>query len=295
MPQITKAVIPCGGMGTRFLPITKAVAKELLPVIDTPVLAHIVNEAIDSGITDILIIYAPGKDAIKNYFLPNTDLVKKLRDSGNSSYADLVEKISSSARFSFDVQLKPLGSGDALLYAQKFTGKDPFCLAWGDDLIYADKPVMGQLINAYYKKQASILGVQTILGDDISKYGVVDTGGVSLDNDRCAPCVGIVEKPTPASTAPSQLAALGRYILTPDIYDLIKKTKPAQNGELQLTDTFKFLCSQNKLWAYDFIGTRYDMGDKFGASVANVEYALRDKNFGDKFKNYLINRVDELK
>jgi len=293
MSKIKKAVIPCGGAGTRFLPITKAVPKEILPVIDTPVLDHIVAEAIDSGITDILIIYAPGKEAIKNYFTPNPDLVKKLRDKGNDSYADILEKIGQGIRFSFEVQKKPLGSGDALLYAERFTGNDPFCLAFGDDLIYAKDPVMGQLIDAYTKVKAPILGVQTILGADISKYGVVDTYGEKLDSNRLVKCFDIIEKP-PLDKAPSNLAALGRYILDASVYPLIKQLPMSADGELQLTDAFRILGKQGRLYAYDFIGKRYDMGDKLGASIASLEYALRHPEFGNRFKDFLDEYVKSL-
>jgi len=286
MSTIKKAVIPCGGMGTRFLPITKSVPKEILPVIDTPVLGHIVNEAIDSGITDILIILGKGKEAIKSYFTPDPELEKKLRDKGNDAFADIVRKIGENARISFEVQQKPLGSGDALLYAEKFVAGEPFCLAWGDDLIYADSPVMGQLIKAFEAKKASILGVQTLLTDNIVQYGVADTGGVCLDADRCAPVKAIVEKPS-LDKVPSRLAALGRYVLTPDIFDLIRKTPVAKNGELQVTDSFNFMAEQGKLFAYDFIGKRYDMGDKLGSVCAIVDYAARDKNFGEAFKQFI--------
>jgi len=290
MSIITKAVIPCGGAGTRFLPITKAVPKEILPLVDTPVLGHIVTEAIDSGITDILIIYAPGKEAIKNYFTPNPTLVKRLRDKGNNSYADMLEKIGQGAKISFDIQQKPLGSGDAMLYAEKFTKNEPFCLAFGDDLIHAQMPVMGQLINAYNKTNATILGVQTIEGQGIEKYGVVDTKGSSLDSNRIVKAYDIIEKPK-FKDAPSKLAALGRYILTPEIYPIIKKLPIAADGELQLTDAFRVLGKENKLYAYDFIGKRYDMGDKLGASIAYVEYALRSSEFGKEFKEYLVNSL----
>jgi len=276
-------------MGTRFLPITKAVPKEILPIIDTPVLGHIVSEAIDSGITDILIITAKGKDAIKTYFSPNPDLSKRLRDNGNAAYADIVDKIANGARISFSTQLNPLGSGDAVLYAKDFTRKEPFCLAWGDDLIYNEKlPVMGQLMAAHKKQPSTILGVQSVNTDDIVKYGVADTKGASIDSNRLAQAYSIVEKP-PLSALPSRFAALGRYILQPDIYDLIVKTPLGKNGELQLTDTLNTVAAQGNLYICDFIGKRYDMGDKFGACVATVEYALRDKIFGSRFKEYLKN------
>ncbi|MCL2848069.1 MAG: UTP--glucose-1-phosphate uridylyltransferase [Firmicutes bacterium] len=287
MKPITKAVILCGGLGTRFLPITKSVPKEMLPVIDTPVLGHIIAEAIDSGITDILIVLSPGKEAIERYFLDAPILEKKLLDSKNFEALEALKKITSGANFNFVVQKSPLGSGDAVLHAEKFCSGEPFVLALGDDLIYnKDNPVCGQLIKAYQKKGASILGVQSVLTDDIIKYGVADTGGVTLDEDKCAKMRGIVEKP-PLDRLPSRLAALGRYILTPDIFDTIKTTLVAKNGELQLTDSINAMARNGNFYAYDFIGKRYDMGDKFGSVCAIVDYALRDEVFGERFREYL--------
>jgi len=284
--KITKAVIPCGGLGTRFLPITKAVPKEMLPVIDTPVLGLIVDEAIKSGITDILIVQAPGKESIEKYFTDAPILEKKLKDSGNNAALLTLQNITKGASFSFATQAKPLGSGDAVLYAEKFAKGEPFVLAWGDDLIHSQIPVMGQLMQAYYKKQTAILGVQTVLTDMITSYGVADTAGKQLDGDRCAKLNGIVEKP-PLDKLPSRLAALGRYILTPDVFDIIRKTPFGKNGELQLTDSLNIMAQNGNLHAYDFSGKRYDMGDKFGSVCAIVDYALRDKTFGDKFKEFL--------
>jgi len=284
--SITKAVIPCGGLGTRFLPITKAVPKELLPVIDTPVLGHIVLEAVESGITDILIIQAPGKEAIEKYFTDAPILEKKLLESGNLEAAEILKKITKGANFNFVVQESPRGSGDAVLHAEKFVAGEPFVLALGDDLIYSKEPVCGQLIQAYNKKKASILGVQSVLTDNIVNYGVADIGGLELGSDRCAKLKGIVEKP-PLNKLPSRLAALGRYILTSNIFDVIRRTPVGKNGEQQLTDSLNIMAKMDNLYAYDFIGTRYDMGDKFGSVCAIVEYALRDKNFGGKFREFI--------
>ncbi|MCL2798050.1 MAG: UTP--glucose-1-phosphate uridylyltransferase [Firmicutes bacterium] len=293
MSKITKAVIPCGGLGTRFLPITKAVPKEILPIIDAPVLGHIVSEAIDSGITDILIVLGKGKDAIRAYFTPDKELEKRLRDAGRTENADMLEKIGQGARISFAVQEKPLGSGDAVLHAEKFACGEPFALAWGDDLIYSeDNPAMGQLISAYERCGANILGVQTILTNDIIKYGVADIGGGAPDG-RIYPCVGIIEKP-PLDKLPSRLAALGRYILTPRIFDVIRKTPTGKGDELFLTDALNILAQVGEVRVYDFIGKRYDMGDKYGSVLATVDYAVRNKVFGARFKTFLKDYVDGL-
>ncbi len=283
MKNITKAVIPCGGMGTRFLPITKAVPKEILPVIDTPVLAYIVNEAIDSGITDIMIVLGRGKEAIKQYFSPSPELEKTLEQAGKLEFAEIVRKTYSRANIVFAYQEKPLGSGDAVMKAKEFTGNESFALAWGDDLIYSEKPVMSQLIAAHAQTGKSILGVQTVNTDDIVKYGVAAVGK-SLGRDY--ECTAIVEKP-PLDKLPSRLAALGRYVLNPDVYDEIACLKPAKGGEIQFTDALNALCGKGEVCAYDFEGRRYDMGDKFGAIQATLEYGLRSKEYGGKLAAYL--------
>lgn len=283
--KITKAVIPCGGLGTRFLPITKAVPKEILPVIDTPVLGHIVNEAIDSGITDILIVLGKGKEAIKNYFTPNLQLEKHLENTGKKEFADILRKINGSAKIVFREQKEPKGSGDAVLYAEEFSCGEPFALAWGDDLMYSNnEPVIKQLINGFNKCGGTIIGVQTWPGDDIVKYGVAAVGS---GQDRLYKCSSIVEKPK-LSEIPSRLAALGRYILTPDVFDAIRKTPNGANGELQLTDTLNAMCKNGAVYVYDFDAKRYDMGDKFGSVQAIIEYALRSDSFGEKTRQYIL-------
>ena len=283
MSEITKAVIPCGGLGTRFLPITKAVPKEMLPVIDAPVLAYIVDEAIESGITDILIVLNRGKEAIKQYFAPSAELEDFLYKAGKHDLLAVVKKIASGASVNFTYQEKPLGSGDAVRHARSFTGNEAFALSWGDDLIYSDKPVIGQLIAAHKSTGKSILGVQSVFSDDIVKYGVAKVGERS---GRSYDCLSVVEKP-PLNEIPSRLAALGRYILTPDIYDELDALTPSHGGELQFTDALNALCGKGGVCAYDFEGRRYDMGDKFGSVQATVEYALRSSEFGADMKRYL--------
>ena len=284
MEKITKAVIPCGGLGTRFLPITKAVPKEILPVIDTPVLAHIVDEAIESGITDILIVLGQGKEAIREYFSPSPALEETLRKAGKLDFLATVQRTYGRANITFVRQEKPLGSGDAVRLAKPFTGPDPFMLAWGDDLIYAQTPVMAQLIGCFAQTGKSVLGVQTIEGDDIVKYGVARVGS---HLGRAYECLSVVEKP-PLDKIPSRLAALGRYVLTPAIYDEIAQLRPGKGGELQFTDALNALCATQGVYAYDFEGRRYDMGDKFGAVQACVEYGLRSDDMRDKLRAYLV-------
>lgn len=282
MYNVTKAVIPCGGMGTRFLPITKTIAKEMLPIVDTPVLSYIVEEAIDSGITDIMLIINDKKNDIKRYFTPDSELEDTLLAAGKTKYLQRLKNIYSRANICFGYQPKPLGSGDAVLRAKPFTGEEPFVLSWGDDLICADVPVMKQLLGAFEKVERPVVGVQTLYSDDIVKYGVAK---VESGSDGLYKLSGIVEKP-PLSELPSRLASLGRYVLTQDVYDAIKETKPGAGGEIQFTDALKLMCP-NGVYAYEFTGKRYDMGDKFGSAQAATEFALKNAEFGDRYREYL--------
>lgn len=290
MNKITKAVIPCGGMGTRFLPITKAVPKEILPIVDTPVLGYIVNEAIDSGMTDILIVINHNKEMIREYFTPNPELEEKLIADGKTDYANMLKSIYSRANIEFTYQDKTLGSGDAVYKAKYFTGDEPFCLAWGDDLIVGDEPVMGQLAKAYDRLACPILGVQRFDGDDIVKYGVA---AISESDGRAHKCRGIVEKPA-LSEIPSRLASLGRYVLDKRVYEEIENTPVGKGNEYQLTDTLNRMCSTCGVYAYEFTGKRYDMGDKFGATTATVEFALKSPEFGERFRAYLKDLATKL-
>lgn len=282
MIDITKAVIPCGGMGTRFLPITKTLPKEMLPIIDTPVLSFIVEEAVKSGITDVLIIINEKKKDIKKYFTPDAELEDHLLAAGKTTYLNRLKNIYSQAEISFAYQPKPLGSGDAVMRAEPFTGKDAFCLSWGDDLICADPPVMQQLKCAYEKTGKTVVGVQRIDSDDIVKYGVAK---ISESDGKLHKLSGIVEKP-PISELPSRLASLGRYVLTHDVYEAIKQTPVGLGGELQFTDALKIMCDQG-VYAYEFDGKRYDMGDKFGAMQATTEFSLKNDEIGAKYRAYL--------
>ena len=292
MSIITKAVILCGGRGTRFLPITKSLPKEMLPVIDTPVLGYIVEEAVNAGITDILIVLGKGKEAIRDYFTRDFSLERALIETGKPEYAEMLYKIGNGVRINFTVQESPLGSGHAVGLCESFTANEPFALVLGDDLIFSETPVIGQLAGAYGQCGTSIIGVQTCLTDDITKYGVADVGAADTDM-RLYPCRGIVEKPS-LDKLPSRLAAMGRYVLTPDIYGAIRSIKPGQNGELQLTDALTLLARNEKMSVYDFVGKRYDMGDKFGAVLATIDYASRDERFGKKFKAFLKEYVNDL-
>lgn len=285
--MVKKAVILCGGLGTRFLPITKAVPKEMLPIIDRPVVDYIVDEAVNSGIKDILIIISPNKDCIKEYYQPNRELSDKLRSGGKNDYADIIDAISQKANISFDVQYTPKGSGDALLIAQDFVGGEPFVLMLGDDVIYNDQyPVAKQLIDCYQKYQKTVLGVQRRQPPEIFRYGVIDA--IEQLEENAYSMKGILEKPSSVDQLTSDLAALGRYVLTPEIFDVLKETPLGLNNELQLTDGINILAKQSGAIACVFEGRRYDMGNKLGSLEAITEYALRNEEFGQAYKEYLL-------
>ncbi len=278
--KIKKAIIPCGGMGTRFMPVTKSIPKEILPVIDTPVLSFIVDEIVDSGISEILIILGKGKDAIKDYFTPNPSLESKLKSK--PEMLEAVRRINRNADIRFALQEAPLGSGDAVMCARDFTRDEPFVMANGDDLIVSDIPVAKQLADAYEAKEAVVLGVQQVELTETDKYGIIKPTRVE---GKTVWCESIVEKPK--SNPPSRFAALGRYVFTPEIYGYIEKLKPAAGGEIQITDAILDIMKENKVYAYEFEGRRYDMGDKFGAITATVDFALKSPQFGDKLRAYL--------
>lgn len=284
MKKVTKAVIPVAGFGTRFLPATKGVAKEMFPIVNIPALQHIVNEAVESGIKDILIILSRGKDIIPNYFDLNPELEAQLLKSGKKKQVEQLRKINEAVNIQYVRQPEMKGSGAVILLAESFTGNEPFAVMFGDDVIYSPKkPVVGQLIKAYEKTGTCILGAQTREPEEAIKYGAVIPGKV---DGRLTEMLGIIEKPT-IDKLPSNLVSLGRFILTSDIYKYIRKTKPAKNGEVYLTDALGVLLKDKGCYAYDFEGRRYDIGDKFGYVEATIEYALRDKDISDRLKKYL--------
>lgn len=286
MSKIRKAIIPCGGLGTRFLPATKAIPKEILPIIDTPVLSYIVDELADSGIEQVLIILGKGKDAIREYFsAPSDNLFNALKNK--PELYETIKYIGKKAEIRFAMQENPRGSGDAVMRAREFTADEPFVMCNGDDLIVAQTPVAKQLADAYDQTPALIVGVQKVDRTATHMYGIIDPTEV---NGKTIWCDGIVEKPK--SDPPSLYAALGRYVLTPEIYERIEKTS-AVNGEVGLTDAICAMMKDNKVYAYEFDGKRYDMGDKFGALTATVEFALKRADMKDKFKAYLRSILDD--
>lgn len=289
--KIRKAVIPAAGLGTRFLPATKALPKEMLPIVDTPTIHYIVLEAIKSGIEDILIITNGTKDAMENYFDINFELETRLRQSHKDALADEVHQIAKMANVYYIRQKEPKGLGHAILCAKSFIENEPFAVLLGDDLVVNDTdPALSQLIKAYEKTGTSILGVQEVKHEDTKKYGIIKPA--SEYKDGLVKVSNFVEKPNP-DLAPSNFAVLGRYILTPDIFEALQNTKPGVGGEIQLTDAIKKTMDNENLYAYCFNGTRYDIGDKFGYMKASIDFALKNPETSEKVKDYIIKLAKE--
>ena len=287
--KITKAVIPAAGRGTRFLPATKAVPKEMLPIVDTPTLQYIIEEAANSGIEDILIITGRGKRSIEDHFDKSYELENELRRTGKNDYMEQIERISSLANIHYVRQKDALGLGHAIHCAKSFVGHSPFAVLLGDDVVYNDVPCLKQMIDVFDKYSCSVLGVQQVPHSAVSRYGIVKAG---LVEDRVYRVTGLVEKPKPED-APSDMAVLGRYIITPEIFSVLENTAPGAGGEIQLTDALYALSQIQPMYAYNFIGRRYDIGNKLGFLKATVEYALRREELKDKFYDYLKEVVED--
>ena len=281
--KITKAVIPAAGLGTRFLPATKAVPKEMLPIVDTPTLQYIIEEAAASGIEDILIVTGRGKRAIEDHFDKSYELENELKRAGKHDYIEMIEKISSLANIHYVRQKEALGLGHAIYCAKSFIGNSPFAVLLGDDVVSSKVPCLKQMIDVYDKYSSTVLGVQRVAKKDLSKYGIINAGQIE---DRLYRVNGMVEKPDP-DEAPSDLAVLGRYIITPEIFNILRDTKPGAGGEIQLTDALCTLSHKQPVYAYDFEGDRYDVGNKMGFLKATVEFALRRDDLKDDFMQYL--------
>ena len=282
--KIRKAIIPAAGLGTRFLPATKAQPKEMLPIVDKPTIQYIIEEAVASGIEEILIITGRSKKCIEDHFDKSVELELELEKSGKEEMLKMVREISDMVDIHFIRQKEPRGLGHAISCAKTFVGNEPFAVLLGDDIVYNEgKPCLKQLIDCYDEYKTSVLGVQTVESKDVNKYGIVN--GIHIE-DRVYKVKGLVEKPA-VEEAPSNVAILGRYIITPRIFKILEETKPGKGGEIQLTDALLNLISEEAMYAYDFEGTRYDVGDKLGFLKATVEYALRREDLRDGFIEYL--------
>lgn len=289
--KIRKAVIPAAGLGTRFLPATKAQPKEMLPIVDKPTIQYIVEEAISAGIESILIITGRGKRNIEDHFDKSYELESELKRKGNTSLLSMVEDISQLVNVFYVRQKEAKGLGHAISCAQSFVGNEPFAVLLGDDIVDAEVPAIGQLMQVYEACGSPVLGVQRVDQNEVSKYGIINPVNEN-HNGRLHKTAGLVEKPS-AEDAPSNLAILGRYIITPEIFNILKKQEPGKNGEIQLTDALNTLVGMQNIYAFEFEGKRYDVGDKLGFLKATVEFALRRDDLKDGFSEYLKNIVKE--
>ncbi len=281
--KVKKAIIPAAGLGTRFLPATKAQPKEMLPVVDKPTIQYIVEEAVASGIEEILIITGRNKKSIEDHFDKSIELELELEKSGKAELLELVRGISDMVDIHYIRQKEPRGLGHAIHCAKTFVGNEPFAVLLGDDVVDSETPCLKQLIDCYSEYKTTILGVQTVAKENVPKYGIVD--GIHIE-DRVYKVKDLVEKPS-VEEAPSDVAILGRYIITPEIFNILENTKPGKGGEIQLTDALKTLITKEAMYAYNFEGKRYDVGDKLGFLQATIEFALKKDELREDFINYL--------
>ncbi|MFJ5770816.1 UTP--glucose-1-phosphate uridylyltransferase GalU [Psychrobacillus sp. NPDC093180] len=281
--KIKKAIIPAAGFGTRFLPATKAQPKEMLPIVDKPTIQYIVEEAIASGIEEIIIVTGKGKRSIEDHFDFAPELEQNLLKTGKLDLLDKVRYSSNLAEIHYIRQKEPKGLGHAIWCARNFVGKEPFAVLLGDDIVQSETPCLRQLINIYEETHSSVIGVQTVPSKETHRYGIIDPAS---QVEKLYQVLNFVEKPTPG-TAPSNLAIMGRYILTPEIFMFLKKQEIGAGGEIQLTDAIQKLNQIQRVFAYDFEGKRYDVGDKIGFVKTTIEFALQQEDLRDELSTYI--------
>ncbi len=281
--KIRKAVFPAAGMGTRFLPATKASPKEMLPLVDKPLIQYAVEEAVESGIESILIITGRDKSAIENHFDISFELEQLLREKGDDEMFAAVRAISDIAQISYTRQKQALGLGHAIYQAKSFVGSDPFAALLADDIVDSEKPALKQMISVFEKYNAPVIATMQVAGEAISRFGVIDAEEVEPNVYKIK---DMVEKP-PFADAPSDLAIIGRYIFTPDIFEAIEQTTPGAGGEIQITDAMRILLKTRPFYAVKLEGKRHDAGDKLGFLKATVEFALKRDDLGSEFREYL--------
>lgn len=287
--RIRKAIIPAGGLGTRFLPATKAQPKEMLPLIDKPAIQYIVEEAVASGIESIMIVSGRHKRAIEDHFDKSVELEGELEARGNEELLSLVRGISQLADICYVRQREPLGLGHAVLCARSFIGDEPFAVLLGDDILMSDPPCLREMIEIYEERQSSVVAVMEVPWDQTHKYGIVDLA----DNGTHPFVRELVEKPAPGQ-APSNLAVVGRYVLDPAIFQILEQAEPGKGGEIQLTDGLQRLNRERPISAYRFTGRRYDVGDKLGFVQATIDMALEREDLGEDVRRYLLERLQPL-
>ena len=284
--KLRKAVFPAAGLGTRFLPATKAQPKEMLPLVDKPIIQYGVEEAMASGCDQILIITGRGKQAIEDHFDVSYELEKMLEEKGKHDLLKIVRQISDMMYISYVRQKEALGLSHAILTARELVGDEPFAALLADDVIDAPVPVLKQLMEVFNEKQQSVIAIQPVDGPAISSYGVIHGKEVPGTGGKLYEVLDLVEKPKP-SEAPSNLAIIGRYVLIPEIFQSLLAIEPGSGSEIQLTDALRHLLRTRPIYAYRFEGTRYDAGDKLGFLKATVEFALKREDLGEEFREYL--------
>lgn len=286
MQKIRKAIIPAAGFGTRFLPATKAMPKEMLPIVDKPTIQYIAEEILESGIDQILIISGHAKRAIEDHFDSSPELESHLYEHGKISVLKEIRKISS-IKIHYVRQQYMRGLGDAILCAKDFVDGEPFGVILGDDVVYhPEKPALKQLMEQYEQTGGTVIGCQCVAPERVSAYGII--AGKEINDKGLLKVDDMIEKPS-ISEAPSRVAALGRYVITPEVFEVLEQTAPGKGGEIQLTDALRVMAHAGNVYAYCFEGKRYDTGDKLGFLKATVEYALRRDDLGDDFYTYLKN------
>ncbi|HEX4996814.1 MAG TPA: UTP--glucose-1-phosphate uridylyltransferase GalU [Terriglobia bacterium] len=286
MKKVRKAVFPAAGLGTRFLPATKAQPKEMLPLVDKPLIQYVIEEAVQSGITMITLITGRGKNAIEDHFDVSYEMESVLKERGKEDLLAAIREISNMVSVTYVRQKEALGLGHAVLMSRDVVGDEPFAVMLGDDIIDAETPCLKQMIGVFEELQGSVLATCAVPREEISSYGVIRGRPVEGFGGRVYRIEDVVEKP-PADEAPSNLAIIGRYILTPEIFPMLEKTQSGRGGEIQLTDGIRSLLEIQPVYAYMFEGVRYDAGDKLGFLKATVEFALRRPDLGAKFREYL--------
>ncbi|WP_261305903.1 UTP--glucose-1-phosphate uridylyltransferase GalU [Paenibacillus andongensis] len=290
MKKIRKAIIPAAGLGTRFLPATKAQPKEMLPIVDKPAIQYIVEEAIESGIEDIIIVTGRNKRAIEDHFDKSVELEMMLEEKGSTQLLEIVQSVSNLADVHYIRQKQPLGLGHAILCARKFIGDEPFAVLLGDDILQSSPPGLKQMMDIYEQSKTSVIAVQEVPWEDVSKYGIVSPAS-SLDKYQLIE--DLVEKPD-RDQAPSNLAVIGRYIIMPEIFGILERQEPGRGGEIQLTDALRVLNRQQQMAAYLMQAKRYDVGDKMGYIEATIELALQRPDLQDQVKAYLLSLIRQL-
>ena len=284
--KIKKAVIPAAGLGTRFLPVTKSMPKEMLPIIDTPAIHYVVKEAVEAGLDDIIIITGRGKRAVEDYFDESPELEMHLKKNKKDDLLKSIQQISSMVNVHYIRQKEPKGLPDAILAAEKHIGDESFAVLLGDDIILSEVPCIKQLMDVSIKNSCSVIAVQEVPREKINRYGAVKAVKMSPGAHDLYQVEHIVEKPK-IQDAPSTLAAIGRYVFTPEILDAMKLTKPGVNNELQIADSINILCNSQKVYAYAFKGKRYDIGDKLGYIQAIIDFALKNEELKDGVSAYM--------